>query len=88
VFVARLKVIFIHGCFWHGHDCTHGRRRPTTNTAFWDAKMRGNRARDARRRRELEELGWRSLEIWECEVKSQRWLKRALRFLGKPAITR
>src|SRR5690348_5002752 len=49
VFPARRKVIFVHGCFWHGHDCAHGRRRPKTNVPFWDAKARDNVARDARK---------------------------------------
>ncbi len=81
-FPARRKVIFIHGCFWHGHDCTHGRRRPTTNIEFWESKMLDNRARDARKVSELARLGWRSLELWECEIRGGAWRRRVQRFLG------
>lgn len=83
VFHARQKVLFVHGCFWHGHNCTHGRRRPSTRSDFWRKKMGENQARDARRIKELRKLGWRSKEIWECEIKNGSWLVKATRFLGK-----
>src|SRR5262245_28159600 len=76
VFRSRRKVVFVHGCFWHGHDCVHGRRRPRTNVEFWEKKIHDNRARDARKIRELAELGWRSLEIWGCEIRDGSWLKK------------
>lgn len=84
VFVSRRKVIFVHGCFWHGHDCTHGRRRPSTRPEYWEQKVITNRARDARKIRELREAGWRSLEIWDCEIRSGSWLRKVKRFLGLP----
>src|SRR4051794_2379727 len=59
VFKSRKKVLFVHGCFWHAHDCKHGRRRPSTRSEFWAKKAADNRARDARRRRELAAIGWR-----------------------------
>jgi DNA mismatch endonuclease (patch repair protein) len=83
-FPARSKVIFVHGCFWHGHDCAHGRRRPGSNVEFWERKYRENRSRDARKQAALKVLGWNVLVVWECEVKANRWLPRARRFLQMP----
>lgn len=60
--------IFVHGCFWHGHDCRRG-RRPQTHTEFWNAKLDKNLARDAAGRRALEALGWSVLVVWECETR-------------------
>jgi DNA mismatch endonuclease (patch repair protein) len=85
VFPSRKKAIFVHGCFWHAHDCDHGRRRPVTNRTFWARKARENRRRDERKLHELQALGWRVLLVWECEIKRDlRWLARIRRFLGKP----
>jgi DNA mismatch endonuclease, patch repair protein len=84
VFPIRRKAIFVHGCFWHGHLCKHGLRRPTTNAAFWEDKVQANRSRDARKEVLLRAAGWRFLIIWECEVKARAWLTRARRFLGPP----
>ncbi|MCH8540848.1 MAG: DNA mismatch endonuclease Vsr [Opitutales bacterium] len=67
-------VIFVHGCFWHGHDgCKHF-RYPKTRTEWWRAKIEGNIARDKDRIDQLEELGWKVLVIWECELKAVRGL--------------
>jgi DNA mismatch endonuclease (patch repair protein) len=82
VFPARAKAIFVHGCFWHGHDCVHGRRRPHTNVAFWDEKARANADRDQRKQRALEAAGWRVKVVWECEVKAGTWINPLRRFLG------
>jgi DNA mismatch endonuclease, patch repair protein len=60
-------VVFVHGCFWHGHDCLRG-RRPQSNTEFWNAKLDQNRARDQKVRRALEALGWTVVSIWECRL--------------------
>ncbi|WP_429407693.1 very short patch repair endonuclease [Paraburkholderia sp. MM5482-R1] len=65
VFPSRQKIIFIHGCFWHGHDCARG-FKPKTNTAFWTTKIATNKARDVRQCRELRERGWKVLTVWEC----------------------
>lgn len=62
------KVIFVHGCFWHGHGCPRG-RRPATSVDFWNAKLDGNLVRDRESQRLLESLGWRVLVLWECEIK-------------------
>ena len=71
VFVARRKVIFVHGCFWHGHDCKRGARAPKANAAYWRAKIAHNRARDAVVLSALAELGWDALVIWECETRDE-----------------
>jgi DNA mismatch endonuclease, patch repair protein len=63
------KVIFIHGCFWHGHDCKAGRKKAKTNARYWADKIGRNKTRDARARKSLSGLGWRSLVIWECELR-------------------
>lgn len=70
VFPARNRVIFVHGCFWHGHSCRAGRNRPSSNTEYWLAKLDRNQSRDAANRRRLRNLGWRVLVIWECELKN------------------
>lgn len=60
-------VVFVHGCFWHAHDCRLG-RRPTSNAAFWEHKALANRERDARKEAELQALGWRAFVVWQCEI--------------------
>lgn len=62
-------VLFVHGCFWHGHDCRAG-RAPSSNTEYWVSKIAQNRSRDSRQKAELEAKGWRVLTLWECETKS------------------
>ena len=62
-------VIFIHGCFWHGHQGCHYFRIPKTNTNFWQAKIERNRERDAAVRQRLVESGWRVLTVWECATR-------------------
>ena len=62
--------IFVHGCFWHGHDC-HLFKVPSTRTEFWQAKIDRNRERDAEVRSSLLEAGWRRLVIWECALKGK-----------------
>lgn len=63
-------VIFVHGCFWHGHDCKRG-RRPQTNAEFWNEKIDTNIKRDKLDVVMLRELGWRVFIVWECELKKQ-----------------
>jgi DNA mismatch endonuclease (patch repair protein) len=69
VFPGRRLAVFVHGCFWHGHDCRRGARQPKDNAAYWQAKIERNRARDARVQAELAALGWRTLTVWECETR-------------------
>ena len=61
-------VVFVHGCFWHGHDCPLY-RLPKTRPDFWRAKVDANRARDQRAIEKLESLGWRSIVVWECGMR-------------------
>lgn len=60
--------VMVHGCFWHGHDCAHGRTESKTNSEFWRDKIAGNRERDHRKRSELERLGFLVEDVWECEL--------------------
>lgn len=62
--------IFVHGCFWHGHDCRYF-RLPATRTAFWEGKISRNRSNDLRNRASLLEAGWRVAEIWECALRGK-----------------
>jgi DNA mismatch endonuclease (patch repair protein) len=63
------KIIFVHGCFWHGHPCCPRSKRPTTNQTFWDRKLDGNLERDKRFQAELSSMGWKVLVVWQCETK-------------------
>ncbi|MCW8795852.1 MAG: very short patch repair endonuclease [Chlorobium sp.] len=63
-------VIFIHGCFWHGHDC-HLFKWPETREGYWREKIEGNRLNDIKVREKLSNYGWRILEIWECSLKGR-----------------
>ncbi len=69
VLPGRKLAIFVHGCFWHGHDCARGARVPKQNRDYWVAKVGRNVARDERGRESLAALGWRVETIWECELK-------------------
>ena len=83
VFGPRRAVIFVHGCFWHQHDCRDG-RVPSSNQDYWKPKLARNVERDAQVRRKLEALGWRLLVIWECEINDKVALSdRLIAFLGK-----
>jgi len=64
------KVIFIHGCFWHGHKGCRRSGRPATRVRFWNRKIDGNMIRDKRVRRKLLITGWKSLVIWQCQVQA------------------
>jgi len=83
IFPARRKIIFIHGCFWHGHNCQRGSRVPKTNTEYWTNKVARNRSRDLRARQELRIRGWKILYVWECELTNPAAiLKRLCKFLN------
>jgi DNA mismatch endonuclease, patch repair protein len=64
------KVIFVHGCFWHGHEGCPRSARPTTNREFWEKKLSGNVERDEKNLQRLNELGWETLIVWTCETKN------------------
>ncbi len=66
---GRKVALFVHGCFWHGHDCARGSRQPKTNADYWIAKIDRNRARDAAAVTALAGSGWRVVVVWECEMK-------------------
>jgi DNA mismatch endonuclease (patch repair protein) len=68
VFHRFSVVVFVHGCFWHGHDCPMF-RLPATRPEFWAAKIGANRARDTRSHEALRAAGWRVLTIWECSLR-------------------
>jgi DNA mismatch endonuclease, patch repair protein len=82
VFPGRRKVIFIHGCFWHGHDCKRGARVPQNNRDYWEKKIERNRQRDMINLNALQQLRWQVLVIWECEIsQSQDLAKKLTNFL-------
>ncbi len=70
VMSGRRVAVFVHGCFWHGHDCARGARQPKANADYWSAKIGRNRARDAATRDALEATGWRVVTVWECDMKT------------------
>ena len=72
------KVIFVHGCFWHGHKGCKRSKRPDSNVEFWNKKIDANIERDKRNQKELGKLGWKSIIIWECEVRNARLLERKI----------
>jgi DNA mismatch endonuclease (patch repair protein) len=78
VLPGRRLAIFVHGCFWHGHDCARGARVPKQNRDYWTAKVGRNRARDAVNRGALETAGWRVATLWECELKDEATLQARL----------
>ncbi len=76
------RVIFVNGCFWHGHDCARGARAPKANAEYWRAKIAGNSQRDAANLAALEAKGWRAEVVWECQLKELGKVKTRLgRFL-------
>ena len=85
VFPARRKVIFVHGCFWHRHPdpaCSLA-RLPKSKLDFWGPKLEKNRKRDESNLALLAELGWKILEVWECQTKNREDLQTRVReFLG------
>lgn len=82
VFRRRHAVIFVHGCFWHGHDCPRA-KLPQSNAAYWEAKVSRNRARDLAAEEALARGGWCVLTIWECETRHPEDLAdRLTAFLG------
>jgi DNA mismatch endonuclease, patch repair protein len=84
VFPARRKVIFVHGCFFHMHDCRYGRVTPATNAEFWQKKRLSNVERDKRNIAALKSDGWDVLEVWECQTKTPDVLPDILiNFLGQ-----
>ncbi len=85
VFPRMHKALFIHGCFWHGHDCQRGQRVPKTNTDYWVRKVTKNRTHDATVKEQLRAKGWDLLVLWECELRDAPALSsRLTNFLASP----
>jgi DNA mismatch endonuclease (patch repair protein) len=86
VLAGRRLAIFVHGCFWHGHDCARGARVPKANRDYWIAKVARNRERDAAAATALTASGWRVETVWECEIKDQVALRsRFGRIIDRPS---
>ena len=75
-------VIFVHGCFWHGHSCCEG-HLPKTNLEYWAPKLKRNRQRDAENKEKLKALGWKLIVIWECQTYSLKKIEERLRKVMK-----
>lgn len=69
-------VIFVNGCFWHGHDGCRYFVTPKTNTEFWATKIQSNKSRDALIREELKRQNWKIITVWECELKRNHGIER------------
>jgi len=70
VFPKYRAVIFVHGCFWHGHSCKRGARVPKSNVDYWVEKIARNKTRDRKNAAALRKLGWRVITLWECKLKT------------------
>jgi len=68
VFSSRRKIIFVHGCFWHGHHCRYG-RLPKSRESYWSPKIDGNVVRDRKQQRLLRSQGWSVMTVWQCQLK-------------------
>lgn len=82
VFPKHRTVVFVQGCFWHRHDCRLA-AVPKTRPEFWEAKLKANVDRDLRNRTQLELLGWKVIEIWECETREAKSLLSKLLRIGQ-----
>lgn len=78
-YLGAKRAVFVHGCFWHGHDCARGARVPVANQDYWLKKIARNKERDDRNLAVLADAGWRSLVIWECELKDRDAVRERLR---------
>jgi DNA mismatch endonuclease (patch repair protein) len=84
--IGARRAIFVHGCFWHGHDCKRGARVPKDNRDYWVDKIGRNRARDEKTLAMLDREGWKTLVLWECELKDETALRERLcAFLSCPS---
>ena len=85
VFTRREKAVFVHGCFWHSHPGCNRAAVPVTRTDYWHPKLKATTERDTRAQRDLANLGWKTLVVWECELRDRDTLRNALQaFLGEP----
>jgi DNA mismatch endonuclease Vsr len=84
VILDMKKAFFVNGCFWHGHKCRRG-KLPSTNTGYWENKIKKTKKRDKRNQTELKSNGWNYLVIWECEIKKRKLdvlIRKIAEFLG------
>ncbi len=82
IVLPRYRVaLFVHGCFWHRHAGCRLAATPSTNAAFWLAKLEGNVSRDARVHQELRQLSWRAVVVWECGRNDLEWLPGSIRLI-------
>lgn len=72
IFPGRRVALFVHGCFWHRHEGCPKATTPSTNSRFWENKFSSNVSRDRRVKDELEQLGWKVLVIWECQLSTEK----------------
>tara|TARA_Y100001936_G_C16090683_1_gene685930 strand:- start:3510 stop:4097 length:588 start_codon:yes stop_codon:yes gene_type:complete len=78
-------IVFVHGCFWHGHNCKYS-RVPKTRKKYWSEKLKGNHLRDLKNTRKLRSMGWSCLVVWECKLKKN--FEGEMSKLEKKIITR
>lgn len=84
VFPSRKKAVFVHGCFWHGHNCSKG-KLPKSRRHYWKPKIADNKKRDKRNIVELRRMRWHTLIVWQCEIRNDALLMQKLRsFVGRP----
>ncbi|AQS48736.1 very short patch repair endonuclease [Thioclava nitratireducens] len=82
VFPSRRRVIFVHGCFWHGHGCRWG-KAPKSRTDYWLPKIKANKERDNRALTQLAENGWEAMVVWQCELRDpEPTIERVVAFLN------
>jgi DNA mismatch endonuclease, patch repair protein len=79
--IGRKRAIFVHGCFWHGHNCKEGLRKPKSKIDYWLPKIESNKKRDAEHNKTLKADGWKILTIWECELKNVERVEKRLKKL-------
>jgi DNA mismatch endonuclease, patch repair protein len=84
--LGKKVAIFVHGCFWHAHECAEGVRKPKSNVDYWIPKLQRNRERDRIRQAALIKNGWKALVVWECELADHQTLKRRLRKFLETAL--
>jgi DNA mismatch endonuclease (patch repair protein) len=89
VFLGRLKAVWLHGCFWHSHQGCRYATTPKTRADYWVPKLVRNRERDAEHLKRLSDMGWKSVVVWECELKDLEAVRTRLRdFLGPNRLDR
>ncbi|MER2520427.1 MAG: very short patch repair endonuclease [Bdellovibrionales bacterium] len=83
----RKAIIRVMGCFWHKHFCKNGDRLPKSNVAYWSAKIEKNCVRDKKNKRDLKRLGWRVIDVWECQLRKVGWRTRLRRKLSSQLVS-